>query len=162
MSVSSQLVVGQTPQPTLNADGYYHHPIMFSISSVLVLTIFSILTPLPLVSAQFQFFDQMFGHGQRRHQPPASSQWAAQADMGTQINITLKFTQDSNMPFSVPCNNYLCPTTLSCVINPADCPCHYVEDKKCLIPDSEIKGAATVVCVRGPNGCADVDRLSNG
>jgi len=98
----------------------------------------------PYVSAQFNFFD-MFGHGQQqqqRHGGTPSSQWAAQAD-------------------SVQCGEYLCPETLVCVTNPADCPCPSVEDEKCLIPDARDRDAATVVCVRGTDGCAEVERLAS-
>ncbi|KAI0700749.1 hypothetical protein BC835DRAFT_1265799 [Cytidiella melzeri] len=94
---------------------------------------------------QIPFFDQLFGQGQHQaHQPRQAShspQWAAHAD-------------------AVPCSDYLCPETLVCVPNPAQCPCPYTEDVKCLIPDAEDQGSATVVCVRGANDCADVERLS--
>ncbi|EPQ59100.1 hypothetical protein GLOTRDRAFT_136062 [Gloeophyllum trabeum ATCC 11539] len=97
--------------------------------------------------AQFQFFEQMFGHGhqqqqqQQRHQQASStSQWTANADI-------------------VPCSDYLCPDTLVCVSNPIDCPCPDVQDVKCLIPDAQDKGGATVLCVRGREGCQEAERL---
>ncbi|KAH9939984.1 hypothetical protein B0H21DRAFT_755403 [Amylocystis lapponica] len=98
------------------------------------------------VSAQFQFFEQMFGHpGQRQQQrPPQPSdagQWVAQSD-------------------NVPCSQYLCPDTLVCVSNPSDCPCPDVQDIKCLIPDAEDGESSTVLCVRGADECADVERLA--
>ncbi|KAF9821486.1 hypothetical protein IEO21_00732 [Rhodonia placenta] len=89
----------------------------------------------------------MFGHPQAGHQQqrPASGanagQWMAHAD-------------------SVSCSQYLCPDTLVCVSNPSDCPCPDVQDVKCLIPDSDDKGGATVVCARGTLDCATVEQLS--
>ncbi|KAI0089108.1 hypothetical protein BDY19DRAFT_993340 [Irpex rosettiformis] len=99
----------------------------------------------PGALSQFQFFEQMFGQGQhpghQQRQPNHAPQWAAQAD-------------------AVPCSNYLCPETLACVPNPSQCPCPNAEDVKCLIPDTEEKGSATVVCVRGANDCIAVEQLS--
>ncbi|KAJ6515668.1 hypothetical protein C8R45DRAFT_811005 [Mycena sanguinolenta] len=92
-----------------------------------------------LVSAQFQFFDNMFGQ-QRQQQPPSgAAQWAAHLD-------------------SIACSDYLCPATLDCVGSPVDCPCPDAEDIKCIIPDSEEKDG-TVVCVRGNNECRQVEAL---
>jgi len=93
------------------------------------------------VSAQFDFFGNMFGQQQQHQQQHRSgaSQWAAHVE-------------------SVACSQYLCPTTLDCVAKPMDCPCPDVQDVKCTIPDSD-GDEATVVCVRGQNECADVDRL---
>ncbi|EJD01573.1 uncharacterized protein FOMMEDRAFT_88635 [Fomitiporia mediterranea MF3/22] len=107
-----------------------------------IMLLFS-LWMLPLVAAQFNFFD-MFGQGQQANQHRASgaSQWAAQAD-------------------NIPCNAYLCPDTLLCVRNPADCPCPSTEDVKCLIREPKEKDAATVVCVRGEDACTEVQRLAN-
>ncbi|KLO19867.1 hypothetical protein SCHPADRAFT_817371 [Schizopora paradoxa] len=111
------------------------------LSWIFTFLLFVFLTP--LASAQFNFFD-MFGHGQQqqRHGGSPSSQWAAHAD-------------------SVQCSDYLCPETLVCVTNPADCPCPNVEDEKCLIPDARDRDSATVVCVRGSEGCAEVERLAS-
>ncbi|KZW03775.1 hypothetical protein EXIGLDRAFT_599773 [Exidia glandulosa HHB12029] len=100
-----------------------------------------------LVAAQFgDFFQHMF-HGGQQHQqqqrPSASAQYAAFVDQ-------------------VPCAAYLCPQTMDCVNNPAECPCpNPAEDIKCLVPDAHDKNQATVVCTRGANGCADVERLMN-
>jgi len=100
------------------------------------------LTLLGFVSAQFDFFGNMFGQQQQqqqRQQPRAgASQWAAQVD-------------------NIPCSTYLCPTTLDCVDLPVDCPCPDVQDVKCVIPDSD--GEGSYVCVRGDNECAYVKLL---
>ncbi|KAJ7781021.1 hypothetical protein B0H16DRAFT_1404126 [Mycena metata] len=97
---------------------------------------------LQLVSAQFQFFDGMFQQ-QHQQQQPSGATWAAHLE-------------------SVSCSQYLCPATLHCVGGPVDCPCPDPEDIKCTIPDSDEKGAATVVCVRGENECRQVERLARG
>jgi len=103
--------------------------------------IIAVLPLFPVVSAQFHFFDNMWGqHQQQQQQPSGASQWAAYHD-------------------SVRCASYLCPQTLECVLTPADCPCPAVEDIKCTIPDAVSKGASTVVCVRGRDGCAQVEKL---
>ncbi|KAF9006538.1 long chronological lifespan protein 2 [Cyathus striatus] len=94
-------------------------------------------------SAQFQFFENMFGghHQQQQQQRSGASQWATYSD-------------------SVSCSHYLCPETLDCVQRPIDCPCPNMEDIKCTIPDKEGRTEdATVVCVRGANGCSEVERL---
>ncbi|KAK0206744.1 hypothetical protein DFS33DRAFT_615942 [Desarmillaria ectypa] len=93
-----------------------------------------------LISAQFNFFDGMFRH-QEQHQPSGASQWAAHSE-------------------GISCNRYLCPSTLECVKAPRECPCPNVEDIKCTIPDANSRDGATVLCVRGENECADVERLS--
>ncbi|TRM68136.1 hypothetical protein BD626DRAFT_480882 [Schizophyllum amplum] len=94
-----------------------------------------------MVSAQFGFFEQMFGGQQQQQQQQHShaSQWAAYQE-------------------SVPCSKYLCPGTLECVARPTDCPCPDVQDIKCLIPDKA--DGATMVCVRGEEGCAGVEKLA--
>ncbi|KAI0774424.1 hypothetical protein C8Q74DRAFT_834032 [Fomes fomentarius] len=95
-----------------------------------------------VVLAQFGFFEQMFG-GHQQQQKPAGGmgQWQAHSE-------------------AVPCSSYLCPDTLVCVAQPSDCPCPDVQDVKCLIPDAQDHGASTVVCVRGQDECAQVQRLS--
>ncbi|EPT03586.1 hypothetical protein FOMPIDRAFT_1022212 [Fomitopsis schrenkii] len=96
--------------------------------------------------AQFHFFDQMFGHPMNNQHKPSGSpdarQWMAHAD-------------------SVSCSQYLCPDTLVCVSNPADCPCPDSEDIKCLIPDGKGKQQAAVVCTRGAIDCKHVERLTS-
>jgi len=99
---------------------------------------------LPTAFAQFQFFEQMFGQqhgGQQRPPSGHPGQWAAQSD-------------------AVPCSDYLCPETLTCVPNPSQCPCPDAQDIKCLISDTEDDDSATVVCVRGGNDCSEVERLA--
>ncbi|KIM91147.1 hypothetical protein PILCRDRAFT_811645 [Piloderma croceum F 1598] len=93
------------------------------------------------VLAQFNFFD-MFGHQQQQHQQQSSggSQWASHAD-------------------SVSCSQYLCPDTHMCVDRVAACPCPNEQDVKCIVPDALDDDGATVVCVRGANECAEVNRL---
>ncbi|KIJ70150.1 hypothetical protein HYDPIDRAFT_79223 [Hydnomerulius pinastri MD-312] len=100
-----------------------------------------------VVTAQFGFFDHMFGNSQQqqRQQPGSHGgnfQWNMHAD-------------------AVPCSSYLCPDSLACVGQPSECPCPNVEDTKCVIPDAQDAGAGTVVCVRGEGGCAAVERLSH-
>ncbi|KAG0709830.1 hypothetical protein DFH29DRAFT_792676 [Suillus ampliporus] len=109
-----------------------------------------LVASLPLASAQFNFFDHMFGHPQQPQQqqqqqqqgpdPSGNSQWMAHSE-------------------ALSCSQYLCPSTLSCVKKPADCPCPNAEDTKCTVPDAVDTNAATVVCVRGLEECASVDRL---
>jgi len=94
------------------------------------------------VYAQFNFFD-MFGQQQQQQQqqrPSGASQWASHAE-------------------SVSCSQYLCPDTHVCVDRAAACPCPHEQDVKCLIPDALDGDGATVVCVRGENECAEVNRL---
>ncbi|KAF5358972.1 hypothetical protein D9758_004783 [Tetrapyrgos nigripes] len=101
------------------------------------------LWTLTLTAAQFPFFDGMFrqqGQQQPNHASGGASQWAAHID-------------------SVQCSQYLCPTTLDCVTRPTQCPCPETEDIKCVIPDSEESESGTVVCVRGPEECEQVERL---
>ncbi|KZV63850.1 hypothetical protein PENSPDRAFT_589272 [Peniophora sp. CONT] len=98
------------------------------------------LCALQLVSAQFPFFGNMFGHHQQQQQQqPSGSQWLAFAD-GT------------------PCSQYLCPDTLKCVAAPADCPCPSVEDVKCVIEDKQT-GEGTVLCTRGGTDCSQAEKL---
>ncbi|KZT72562.1 hypothetical protein DAEQUDRAFT_590795 [Daedalea quercina L-15889] len=96
--------------------------------------------------AQFQFFEHMFGqpsHQQQRSSgSPSAGQWMAHAD-------------------GVPCSHYLCPNTLVCVSNPAECPCPDPEDVKCLLPDGKGKQGAAVVCTRGAIDCKHVERLAS-
>ncbi|GJJ07157.1 hypothetical protein Clacol_001357 [Clathrus columnatus] len=99
------------------------------------------LLVLPLVSAQFGFFDQMFGGGHVRQQQPSGNQWAMQSEV-------------------VSCSNYLCPKTLDCVQSPALCPCPFPEDIRCVIPDVQDKDAATIICVRGDSECKEVQKLA--
>ncbi|KAL4076165.1 hypothetical protein V8B97DRAFT_1923893 [Scleroderma yunnanense] len=99
-----------------------------------------------LVSAQFGIFDHIFGNQQQQ-------QWQQRPSGGnSQYNVHAD---------SVPCSNYLCPDSLVCVNHPAECPCPYVEDIKCTIPHPQDGGAAaTVICVRGAEGCSAVEHLA--
>ena len=131
------------------------------LSWIFTLTLYIFLAP--LVSAQFNFFD-MFGHGQQqqqRHGGSPSSQWAAHADSGEAFVLVIQSRILNPGFLVVQCSDYLCPETLVCVTNPADCSCPNVEDEKCLIPDARDRDAATVVCVRGSEGCAEVERLAS-
>ncbi|KAI0298934.1 hypothetical protein BC826DRAFT_906804 [Russula brevipes] len=95
-----------------------------------------------LASAQFQFFDGMFGHPQQQQQqqPSGGQQWVMHAD-------------------SIPCSQYLCQETLVCVAKPVDCPCPNVQDIKCVVPDAQDVGSGTRVCIRGATNCAQVEKL---
>jgi len=110
---------------------------------------FLLVACLPLANAQFNFFDHMFGHPQQQQKQQqqqqqsgssGDSQWMAYSE-------------------ALSCSQYLCPDTLSCVKRPADCPCPNTEDTKCTVPDALEIDAATVVCVRGVEECALVERL---
>lgn len=120
---------------------------------------------LPDAMAQFNFFEQMFGHGQQQQQRGSGvSQWASQADAGNNslspLWMCTSFSVNLQLPL-VPCGEYLCPATLVCVSSPADCPCPSVEDEKCIIPDKTDKNTGTVLCVRGTEECSEVLRLSS-
>jgi hypothetical protein len=115
--------------------------------------------------AQFNFFDQMFGghpgHQQQQQRPgDGAAHYASQADSGGS-NVA----QDAGCLLpqlttqTVPCSQYLCPDTLVCVKHPAECPCPDVQDVKCVVTDPVEKGAATRLCVRGQNECAQVEGL---
>ncbi|APA05769.1 hypothetical protein SS1G_01867 [Sclerotinia sclerotiorum 1980 UF-70] len=87
--------------------------------------LFSFLLLIIGVSAQFQFFEQMFNNGGQQHhhhqQPqdvPSDSQWY----------------QDNYD--RAHCSGYLCPGTLSCVAVPHHCPCaHPVYEEKFELAD---------------------------
>ncbi|KAI1005580.1 hypothetical protein K3495_g2645 [Podosphaera aphanis] len=70
-----------------------------------------------IVSAQFQFFEQMFGGHQHQHQEPqevpSDSSWY------------------QSLYKEAHCSKYLCPDTLACVSFPQHCPCPFpsVEEK---------------------------------
>ncbi|KAK4196766.1 hypothetical protein QBC40DRAFT_286741 [Triangularia verruculosa] len=87
--------------------------------SFILLTLATLLTP---ISAQFGFFDQMFGggggqeqhhghghghSGHQRQQPNAPSDGAGYRAQYGRLH----------------CDNYLCPDTLACVHFPHHCPC---------------------------------------
>ncbi|KAF8467083.1 hypothetical protein DFH94DRAFT_639035 [Russula ochroleuca] len=93
-----------------------------------------------LASAQFQFFNGMFGHQQQQQQPSGGQQWAMHAD-------------------SLSCSEYLCQDTLVCVAKPIDCPCPNVEDIKCVVPDAQEPGSGTRLCIRGGTDCSQLEKL---
>jgi len=98
-----------------------------------------------IVSAQFQFFDGMFGGSQQQQQPQRSGaeQYVAQYD-------------------AVSCSKYLCPSTLDCVDRPVHCPCPHAEDVKCIVPDKsgiDVAADGTVLCVQGQDSCAHIEKL---
>ncbi|KIJ20341.1 hypothetical protein PAXINDRAFT_166419 [Paxillus involutus ATCC 200175] len=98
-----------------------------------------------VVTAQFGFFDQMFGNQQGQQQRQQPSQGGSQGNTHAD---------------AVACSAYLCPDSLACVGRPLECPCPNVEDIKCTVPDAQDVGSGTVVCVRG-DGCAAVESLAH-
>ncbi|KAF8557051.1 hypothetical protein OG21DRAFT_1505885 [Imleria badia] len=116
-----------------------------------------------VVTAQFGFFDHMFGahqgQQQRQQQPPhAGSQWTAHAEAGSCGLLACLMRHSCSS--TVSCSSYLCPDSLVCVARPSECPCPREEDIKCIVPDAEDTEAGRVVCVSGASGCADVERLA--
>ena len=84
-----------------------------------------LLTVLP-VTAQFHFFEQMFGgqqqhHQHRHHQHAQQRQGDVQSDSSWYRQVYAQ----------ARCSKYLCPGTLSCVDKPTHCPCAWPahEDK---------------------------------
>ncbi|KAK5655671.1 hypothetical protein OQA88_5604 [Cercophora sp. LCS_1] len=75
------------------------------------------LTLVSTVSAQFGFFDQMFGGGGHQHQQP-------QNVPSDSTNYRANYARSH-------CDKYLCPDTLACVHFPHHCPCAWPshEDK---------------------------------
>ncbi|TGO72585.1 hypothetical protein BELL_0438g00030 [Botrytis elliptica] len=100
-------------------------------------SLFSFLFLIIGVSAQFQFFEQMFNgqQQQQQRQPqdvPSDSQWYQ--DNYDRGNNVLPISSPPSTPISpfpktnIPlplahCTSYLCPGTLSCVAFPHHCPC---------------------------------------
>jgi hypothetical protein len=122
-----------------------------------------------LTSAQFQFFNGMFGHPQQQQQPSSGQQqWAMHADSRTcrrhpcRVDISsssLVNTLLFILFITVSCSEYLCQDTLVCVNNPIDCPCPNVQDIKCVVPDAQ-DGGGTRLCIRGGTDCAQVEKLA--
>ncbi|KAG7096728.1 hypothetical protein E1B28_004141 [Marasmius oreades] len=111
---------------------------MYRPRPVLILFLFYLFS---ICVAQFSFFDNMFRQQQHQEQHASgAAQWAAHRE-------------------SIPCSQYLCKT-LECVKNPAFCPCPDVEDIGCVVPDGDDPESGTVVCVRGKEGCDQVERLA--
>ncbi|KAL8664544.1 MAG: hypothetical protein Q9202_002953 [Teloschistes flavicans] len=86
----------------------------------ILISLFSSILLLPLASAQFQFFEQMFQGGGHQH---------AQQQQPQNVASDSRWYQETYE--SAHCTNYLCPGTLSCVHFPHHCPCAFpaVEDK---------------------------------
>ncbi|KAI1086741.1 hypothetical protein F5B19DRAFT_478055 [Rostrohypoxylon terebratum] len=79
----------------------------------------ALLSFLSLASAQFGFFDQMFGGGQQQQQRQQPQNGPSDPSI---------YQNNFNR---LHCNNYLCPDTLACVHFPHHCPCPWPanEDK---------------------------------
>ncbi|KAJ2896070.1 uncharacterized protein MKZ38_005898 [Zalerion maritima] len=76
-----------------------------------------LLAFLGLATAQFGFFDQMFGGGQGGgHREPQN--------VPSDPSIYRQNYQNSR------CSNYLCPDTLACVAIPHHCPCAWPQQDK--------------------------------
>ncbi len=129
-----------------------------------------LILQLNVVVAQFEnFFGNMFGGHQQQQQQQqqhqqqrnGASQFSAYLDSGKCIFIQdVRYTHNLCLAVIVSCSQYLCPMTLDCVDSPSECPCPNAEDIKCLIPDMDGDvDDATVVCVRGQQECAEVERL---
>ncbi|KAL7418596.1 Long chronological lifespan protein 2 [Cryptotrichosporon argae] len=110
-----------------------------------------ILAPLAVLAQFGGFFQQGFPFGQQPQQqqpqppPGGARQHKGWAEME-----------------AVHCRaGYVCPASLACVPTPADCPCPYPEDTKCVLPDDRARDEGEgppFVCVRG--GCDDAVRFS--
>lgn len=94
----------------------------------------------PLSSAQFGFFDQMFGGGGGGQEQAQQQQQRQRPQNVPSDSSFYRSTVDR-----MYCDNYLCPDTLACVHFPHHCPCAYPanEDK------FELGGAAggSRICV---------------
>ena len=53
------------------------------------------------------------------------------------------------------------PHTLVCVKRPSECPCPFVQDVKCFVPDAQEVGSGTQICICGGTNCAQVENLVN-
>ncbi|WWD07896.1 hypothetical protein V865_006003 [Kwoniella europaea PYCC6329] len=109
--------------------------------------IFLALFVFPFALAQFGgFFQHGFPFG--GHGPPVHEQ---QQDF-TRRREHRGWTEMDN----VHCRaGYVCPSSLACVPTPADCPCPYPEDIKCVIPDNRERDEGEgppFVCVRSTGG----------
>ncbi|KAK8846791.1 hypothetical protein IAR55_005879 [Kwoniella newhampshirensis] len=117
--------------------------------------VFLLLT-MPLSAfAQFgQFFQQGFPfgghHAQHQHQ---------QHQGGGGGGGSRQFKGWNDMA-EVHCSaGYVCPASLACVPTPAECPCPYPEDVKCVIPDHRERDEGEgppFICVREEVGCKQV------
>ena len=118
-----------------------------------------------LTTAQFAFFDQIFGHNQNQQQQTqsSSSQWASYAESGMFFRTlsSNKLSLRLSLFFlKAACSQYLCPDTLVCSARPMDCPCPHKEDTRCIIHDAQDRDDGTVLCIRGVNDCVGVEKLA--
>lgn len=109
----------------------------------------------PLAFAQFGHFFQQgfpFGGGFQQQQQQQEQQAPGRQHKG--------WTESER----VHCRaGYVCPASLACVPTPADCPCPYPEDIKCVVPDNRPRDEGEgppFFCVRGDTGCAQVLEFS--
>jgi len=116
-------------------------PRLSFISCLLSFCLFSV------ISAQFNIFDQFFGHHHQQQQQDQGSRgvdWLKQQyDAGINSSLVILMT--------VQCNHYVCPDTLSCVGSAKDCPCPFGQDK------CELGKAGDYVCVSPVNGVSGCD-----
>ncbi|WWC67724.1 uncharacterized protein I206_101636 [Kwoniella pini CBS 10737] len=112
-----------------------------------------LLCIIPFTLAQFGgFFQHGFpfgGHGPQHH-----------GDNNNGIKREHKGWHEMD---SVHCRaGYVCPSSLACVPTPADCPCPYPEDIKCVIPDNRERDEGEgppFICVRSTGGQGNCDRV---
>jgi len=136
----------------------------FSSRLSLLILAFSLFA---LTTAQFQFFNGMFGHPQQQQPSSGQQQWAMHADSRKCSPHPRRVVSTFHLPvltyflfISVSCSEYLCQDTLVCVSKPVDCPCPNVEDIKCVVPDAQDSGSGTRLCIRGGTDCAQVEKLA--
>jgi hypothetical protein len=115
----------------------------------LAITIFSGLL-ITVVSAQFQFFDSMFGgggghgHPHQQHQAPVRGvDWYNGLALDTECES----------------GAYLCPGTMDCVNKPADCPCAH-DLVRCVVGEHRVCVSKQGDAV--PDVCADVAAFHKG
>lgn len=149
------------PQPTS-----LHLAIAMSVHSRLSLFILA-FSLFAYASAQFQFFNGMFGHPQQQQQPSGGQQWAMHADSRTSLPSFFLISSEPSsadlhlafISMTVSCSEYLCQDTLVCVAKPMDCPCPNVEDIKCVVPDVQDAASGTRLCIRGGSDCGQLEKL---
>jgi hypothetical protein len=107
-----------------------------------LLQLLTILSLSLFASAQFGFFEQMFGgqqghhHQQQQQQQNVASDstWYKQnyeAGKSPPLKAAHSHCVQLTLGGTAPCSHYLCPGTLSCVHFPHHCPCAFpdIEDK---------------------------------
>lgn len=90
-------------------------------------------------------FEQFFQGAQQQQAPPPPS-------FGPSAYRSLRDSSTPSLPpprtyDPVPCEGYLCPTTLECVKKESECDCPLVQDVRCLIG-----GTGETVCARECEG----------